>query len=339
MDYCNIQRCIDSDLFPMTEKQLTLDWAQQTYSNFHFFDKNVTTTSYCSNEDLQQWILKAKSLMRDIKIKGSHAGRTELVRIACNDYNLYLPQKTADFVSVPQKPLNIQEVVAIVSNPQWYYANKSFNQNVIHHLVYGLTRKSNNLWLIDAEREWLNNHQVTYNYANCTRITDSRGFVYKLMNSTFSNTISKMFKRAMVSKLGEYITVRDKDQMILKIDSGERLDLVYEPRSFKHGKGIVISKKDNDTSYLPNTQNIVSEESQMSLWVKQCISLGMEWQQVSTKVKDIFNQEYQCHKTKHSSTTTSMLNNEKQVEMIHPHIDNIVQGMCFIFMVVFIIFL
>ena len=69
MEYSNIQRSIDSDLLPMTEKQLTLEWAKLTYTNFHLFDKHVTSTSYSSNEDLQQWILKAKSLMKDSNAK------------------------------------------------------------------------------------------------------------------------------------------------------------------------------------------------------------------------------------------------------------------------------
>ena len=327
MEYSNIQRNIDSDLLPMTEKQLTLEWAKLTYTNFHLFDKHVTSTSYSSNEDLQQWILKAKSLMKDIKMKGSHAGRNEVVRVACTEYNLYLPQKTADFISDPQKPLNIQEVVAIVSNPEWYYTNRLFHQNVIHHLVYGITRKTNNLWLIDAEREWLDTHQVTYTYANCTRITDSRGFVYKLMNSTFSNTITKMFKRAMVSKLGEYITVRDKDQMILKIDNGERDDLVYEPRSFKHGKGIVISKKCNDIILPQTTTDIVMKKCQLSMWVKQCISSGMTWPQVCTKLKTIYTQEYQLYTTKHTFSTQMMMHKVKPVNTNHQQLENNESGM------------
>ena len=254
MEFSNLQRSIDSDLLPMTEKQLTINWAKQTYTNFHLFDKQVTLTSYSSNEDLQRWILTAKQLMKDIKIKGSHAGRNEVVRIACTEYNLFLPQKTAKFISEPQKPLNIQIVVAIVSNPDWYFGNKLVHQSIIHHLVCGITRKTNNLWLIDAEREWLNTHQVKYTYANCKCITVSRGFVYKLMNSTFSNTFTKMFKRAMVSKLGEYITVLDKDQMVLKIDNGERCDLIYEPRSLNMEKELLFQTRLRRSHYHLQTQ-------------------------------------------------------------------------------------
>ena len=66
-----------------------------------------------------------------------------------------------------------------------------------------------------------------------------------MMNSTFSNTTIKMFKRAMISKLGEYISVRDKEQMIKEIDSGDRSDLFYEHKTFLNGKGIIIKKKKN----------------------------------------------------------------------------------------------
>ena len=60
----------------------------------------------------------------------------------------------------------------------------------------------------------------------CKRVTLSRGFVYKLMNSTFSNTTIKMIKRAMWSNLGEYITVRDNDHIVKKINNGEKPDLM-----------------------------------------------------------------------------------------------------------------
>ena len=146
----HIQQFVNSYLLPMTKKQLTLQWAKDTYSSFHLFD---------------------------------------------------------------------------------------------NHLVYGLTRKTNNLWLIDAEREWVNSHQIEYSYPHSARITETRGFVYKLMNSTFSNTTIKMFKRAMISKLGEYISILEKEQLIKKIDSGAQADLMYEQKTFLNGKGIIIKKK------------------------------------------------------------------------------------------------
>ena len=163
-------------------------------------------------------------------------------------YNLYLPQKTASFVSEPQKSLNIQEVVAIISDPDWYFEDTTSKQNIIHHIVYGLTRKTNNLWLIDTEREWLNSHQIKYAYPQSTRITESRRFFYKLMNSTFSNTTIKMFKQAKISKLGEYISVRDKEQMIIKIDIGAWSDLMYEHKTFLNSKGISINNKNRKFS-------------------------------------------------------------------------------------------
>ena len=53
-------------------------------------------------------------------------------------------------------------------------------------------------------------YNIQYQSANYRRIIETRGFVYKLMNCIFSNTTIKMFKRAILAKLGEYILVRDK---------------------------------------------------------------------------------------------------------------------------------
>ena len=40
----------------------------------------------------------------------------------------------------------------IISNPTWYNNNKNEKQAIIHEMVYGITRKVNNFWLIDTEK-------------------------------------------------------------------------------------------------------------------------------------------------------------------------------------------
>ena len=97
----HIQRFVNFKLLPMTEKQLTLQWAKDTYSSFHLFDNHVVSSCYSSDDELHQWITKANCLLKDIKIQGSQARRKEVFHIACEVYNLYLPHKTASFVSAP----------------------------------------------------------------------------------------------------------------------------------------------------------------------------------------------------------------------------------------------
>ena len=98
------------------------------------FDNHVVSSCYSSDNELHQLITKEKCLLKDIKTQGSQAGRKEVLCIARKVYNLYLPHKTASFVSAPQKPLNIQEVVAIISDPDWYFEDTTSKQNIIHHL-------------------------------------------------------------------------------------------------------------------------------------------------------------------------------------------------------------
>ena len=316
MDSC-IQRCVKSNLFPMTEKQLTLEWAKDTYSSFHLFDNRVVSSSYSSEDELHQWISKGKSILKDIKTQGSQAGRKEVLRIACEVYNMYLPQKSSSFLSAPQKPLNIQEVVAIISDPDWYFEDTSSKQNIVHHLVYGLTRKTNNLWLIDAERKWLNSHQIEYSYPQNTRITETRGFVYKLMNSTFSNTTIKMFKRAMVSKLGEYISIRDKDQMVVKIDSGVRSDLIYEHKTFLNGKGIIIKKKNKKSINIDNDKKNENIKACIYNWIDGCIKKGMNWTQIMEDIKKTYLEEAQRRQINSTPAKSSM-----EMKNFHIEFDN-----------------
>ena len=47
----------------------------------------------------------------------------------------------------------------------------------------------------------------------------------------------------MICELGKYISARDKEQMIKKIDSGARSDLMYEHKTFLNGKGIIKKKE------------------------------------------------------------------------------------------------
>ena len=142
---------------------------------YHLFNDASRTTGYSTDDDLKDWISFTKSLMKDIKIKGTEAGRTEIVRLACHQYNLFLPNKNYDFRTPFQEPLNVREVVSVITDPEWYNDNKMYKQDIIHHLAYGITRKCNNLWLLEAKKEWMASYGISYNFNACKRITETHG--------------------------------------------------------------------------------------------------------------------------------------------------------------------
>ena len=69
-----IKRLVSFDLFPLHEKNLILKWARNTYANYHLFNDAIRTIGYSTDDDLLDWISFTKSLMKDIKIKGTEAG-------------------------------------------------------------------------------------------------------------------------------------------------------------------------------------------------------------------------------------------------------------------------
>ena len=87
-------------------------------------------------------------------------------------------------------------------------------QVINHELVYGVTRNVHNFWLINTEKKWMLQHNRKYHTQNYHRITETRGFEDKFMNSIFGNTTIKLFQRAMISRLGEYISVRDNIKLL-----------------------------------------------------------------------------------------------------------------------------
>ena len=262
-------RFINQDLLPVNEKEITEQWARDTYNHCHLFTTEVTGTVWESHQDLKKWMHIAKNLMKDIKCHGVQAGRERIVHLANHKYNLTLSSDGNGLIDESLAPVNINDVVEIVSNPSWYHDNKFEKQNIIHDLIYAITRKTNNFWLITAEKKWMQKHNVIYGFRRSKRITESRGFVYKLMNSIFSNTTIRMFKRAMLSSLGEYISVRDNAKLLKKIQSGEDSEYCVTPRMFSGGKGYIITslKKSNNNAGSKGNQKFPKGED----WIDECV--------------------------------------------------------------------
>ena len=321
-----IDRSVDFNLFPLNDKYLTLDWARKTYAQYHLFNDAILSQSYTTDDDLIAWIADAKQLMKQIKIKGTEAGRAEIVRVACYQYNMFMLNKTNDFVAPPQRPLNIREVLSIISDPIWYNDETSYKQDIIHHLAYGITRKNNNSWLIETEKEWMEEYGIMYRYTNCKRITETRGFVYKLMNSTFSNSTIKMFKRIMLTNLGEYISVRDNEGIVNKIKSGEIVNLRYQTRTFKNGKGIIITNLDHKT--LNKSTDMTKLVNNVNEWVAVSIKNGVVLEQMLFNIQKIYQSNMQLMKRKASSLpqTVSPLKQQRCItrdnHIVSPNLNN-----------------
>ena len=283
-------RFIKQDLLPINEKDITEEWAKDTYDHCHLFSQEVTGTVWESYEDLKRWMRIATNLMKDIKCHGVEAGRQRIVHLANHKYNLTLPSNGKGLVEEAMAPVNINDVVEIISDPGWYSDNTFEKQDIIHDLVYGITRKSNNFWLITAEKKWMEKYFVFYSAQRRHRITESRGFVYKLMNSIFSNSTIRMFKRAMLSSLGEYISVRDNAKLLKKIASGQISDYSVTSRNFSAGKGYIVKhlKGLKRNNRIKPTKDCTNGKS----WISECVQKNMTFNSIINLAKAHYDECY-----------------------------------------------
>ena len=59
--------------------------------------------------------------------------------------------------------MNIDNVMSIITDEDWYMTNKTLKQNIVYHLMYGLTRSGMNGWLLEQEKKWMQDHKLEYN--------------------------------------------------------------------------------------------------------------------------------------------------------------------------------
>ena len=71
--------------------------------------------------------------MREIKHIRIAQGRSEIVKLARNHYEMTTP------IQGNYKPTCIDDVMSIIEDEDWYNDTKDFKKNIIYHLMYGLT--------------------------------------------------------------------------------------------------------------------------------------------------------------------------------------------------------
>ena len=216
--------------------------------------------------------------MKEIKQIGIAQGRQEIVNLAREHYGMTMPH------SCNSKPTNIDDVISIIENEEWYNDNKIFKQNIIYHLMYGLTRSGMNSWLLQQERKWMMERQIRYNEDDVgIRKTKLRGFVYSIMNSKFSNSTIKLFRTVMQRKYGEFITVRK------PIDTMSS-NYIYSERKFLGGSGYVVVCQDHSIFRKELKRDTV--ESLGIKWIKLCRDHHkMQLPAIHELVDDLYNND------------------------------------------------
>ena len=251
-----VWRTVPLKLFPVNELQYTIEWAKNTYNYRVLFDSTVNAQNYKNDNELQDWRIQGLQIMKEIKKIGIAYGRQEIVNLARSHYGMTMSQ------CGNAKPSNLDDVMAIIEDEKWYNENKVYKQNIIYHMMYGLTRSGMNGWLLQQEHKWMQDHNIQYSQEETgIRKTKLRGFVYSIMNSQFSNSTIKLFHTVMQQKYHEFITVRKPMEPISP-------SLTYTARNFLGGNGYIVTcLTKNDFLNITNTPNI---KTMGETWVQQC---------------------------------------------------------------------
>ena len=231
---------VRKNLLKVNETGYTDKWCKDTYSYFHMFDRSITFAvpgkGNQGSSDLSRWKDKAIALTYDIKNRGIVAGREEMVRIINEEYNLTIPGRT----NFDNKYKDADDIFCIIGNKDWYYKDKDYSRNVVYHLLYLISRPGYNSWLINAEKEWMEERNIMYDTSklDCSHKSNVKGFVYKIMNSIFSNTSQKTFCKKLLYCYQEFITVRNRK----KFDESNKF--LFFPYVFKNMyKGYIVKPR------------------------------------------------------------------------------------------------
>ena len=295
MDFSNenqVWRTVPLKLLPLNERHFTTNWAKGTYCYRFLFDISITSQSYKDDAEVEDWRIQALQMMKEIKQIGIAYGRQEIVNLARGHYGMTMPH------SCNSKPTNIDDIMSIVENDEWYYDNKVYKQNIIYHMMYGLTRSGMNSWLLQQEHKWLQKHQIKY----CQDIvgirkTKLRGFVYSIMNSKFSNSTIKLFRTVMQRKYGEFITVRKAMENVTS-------NLIYTERQFLGGCGYIVSCA-KETQCIANSVGVDTFESIGRKWINMCIE---DCNMTVAEVHKVVDELYTTNSMNRNSTDDNIVN-------------------------------
>jgi len=300
-----VWRTVPLKLLPVNEMKYTKEWAEKTYSYRYLFDESTTKETYNNDNELEDWRLQALQIMKEIKNIGIAYGRNEIVNLSRGHYGMTMPH------ACDCKPTNIDDVMSIIENEEWYNHEKVYKQNIIYHLLYGLTRSGMNGWILEQEQKWLRKHRILYNQDDVgIRKSKLRGFVYCIMNSKFSNSTIKLFRTAMLRKYGEFITVRQPSYH-------SPANFIYTPRTFIGGRGYVVTCT-RTKEQLEHTQND-TVETMGSKWLSMCLADTMSIYEIHNMVDELHNNiktesnESSTAKTTFSDVTDPLLDKVNKI--------------------------
>ena len=143
---------VPCNLIPTDSRSINHEWAQKTFRYAYLFARKFGINDWQDNQNVQAWIEKGLQLqteLRELRVAKAHEKIISLFR----EYNIYMPDST-------QRPTNIDDILVIINDKNWYTTQQDTKQTLIHMISYGIFRQGYNHWAIKVSKEWLFTHKI-----------------------------------------------------------------------------------------------------------------------------------------------------------------------------------
>ena len=265
---------VPCNLIPTDSRSINHEWAQKTFRYAYLFGRSFGISDWQDNQNVQAWIEKGLQLQTELRELGVRKAHEKIISIF-REYNIYMPDST-------QRPTNIDDILVIINDKNWYTTQQDTKQTLIHMISYGIFRQGYNHWAMKVSKEWLFTHKIRID-EKALDITTSKttrqkkGFVYTNLVQRASNSISDRIQKNMISNHGQYIAVR-------KNPSSQRnLTHRYEAKRFNNFEGYIVYPSDT-------LLNVMNPKEQIKRKIKDSITLALRNEISFQEIEHIVNE-------------------------------------------------
>ena len=253
-------RSVPFNLLPTDSRSLDNDWAEKTFRYAYLFGRQFGTSAWENNNNLQAWIDKALQLQQELRELGVQKAHAKVVMVF-REYNITLPDSN-------QLPTNIDDILVIINNQEWYTTDKEYKQQLIHMITYGIFRNGYNYWAVKACKEWLLKYNLKIDETDINTVSNvkttrrKKGFVYRNFIQRASNSIADRVQKNMISNHKEYISVRQKGK------GASNANYRYEKKRFNAFEAYIVYPIDS-------LLNIMSPQDKLKKTIKENVTLAL----------------------------------------------------------------
>lgn len=267
------ENIVPVNLLPVNLSSYTDQWAYQTYHCWkHFYSGQLPENPRA--EDFQKWKDAAMDMSEELKSLGVSKAHDKI----CSMMKSFFPYNFGN-----REFCNMYDVVDFLSDASFFEEHKALFRDMVHMFQYGIFRVGFNAWAMNAAKEWMDERKITYGPGNLKWRRRGKGFVYKLIVSRASNSISDRLQGLTERMYNEYIVVRNKS--VKKF--GNECHII--PYTFNHRFPgyICVSKSSNMESQLCFRSETNEEKMKLINMLDYKLKNGVSYEKLYKAISNI----------------------------------------------------